>query len=248
MPAYLESQTASNPTRARINILNPTAQDGAYVKVEYAHIRQYVRELHDKHDAEVDIYLHMGMAFGWNFVSVERRAYRQDMTCSWWSPMQEKGYYLIKDNVGKTVEDAGPCPWMEVPIGLNTMFDVDKIIEGAQSVLAMNRSLAVVEQIQAGAPHEVPIPARGGHIPVKAHHEGGAYCCGFINYESLANCYTRRREANVLFCHIPGQTDKASLEGARDAVLAVIVAAVSQLLNKKVFPEGPQTFAVMPRE
>ena len=71
-------------------------------------------------------------------------------------------------------------------------------------------------------------------LTVKAHHEAGSYCCGFTFYESLANCYIKKRTANVLFCHVPGETDRESLERARDSVLAIIVSAVDDLVQDGV--------------
>ncbi|PNS14578.1 Pyroglutamyl-peptidase 1 [Sphaceloma murrayae] len=221
LPSRLAAGSASNPSAVEINILNPTAGEGQYVKVEYGYIRDYCRRLHgettDSGDGQgVDLYLHIGMAYGWEFVSVERCAYKQGMTSSWAKNGKgRKGYYVLPDNAGRTVEDLGPCPWDGVPIGLAPMVDVDGVVEGA-------RALVGAKELFEG---------RKG-IEIKQHPEAGTYCCGFIYYESLAHRWSKGREANVLFCHVPGQTDAGSLERARDGIVAVIAATVNQMVTK----------------
>jgi pyroglutamyl-peptidase len=68
----------------------------------------------------VDLFIHLGEARGWNFVTVERVAYKQGMSSSWWGPNEEKQYYTMADNAGLTIKDVGPCPWDEVPMGLRS--------------------------------------------------------------------------------------------------------------------------------
>ena len=168
LPHTLSANSRFNPTGARIDIINPTSADGQAVKVEYAHIRDYVSGLHDTHGNNVDLILHMGMADGWNFISCERRAYKQTFTSCWGAAGRILGlgrYYRIKDFAGKTVDDAGDCPWGEdVPMGLCTGFDVDLLVEDAGKTLKESFGR-----------------------DVRGHEDGGTYCCGFIYYESLAN-------------------------------------------------------------
>lgn len=199
----------------KITLVNPTAAEGAYVKTEYAYIRQYAKDLHEKHADDIDLYLHIGQADGWDHVTVERRAYKQGFSSTWWGPSGEKGYYMIKDNAGKTIEHE-PNPWGDnVPIGLGTALFVDRIVVGANKT-----------QQAAAKPHPNPKP-----LEVKPHHEAGNYGCGFIYYESLANRYVKGRSANVLFCHVPGETDKESVSRARDAIEAIVVAAVEVIMG-----------------
>lgn len=245
--------TAINPTGATINILNPTAADGQYVRTEYAYIREYVKKLHAEDDDDVDLYVHLGQADGWRSLSVERRAFRQGMTSTWWSAREKKGYYRIADNAGRTVEDAGPCPWDAVPIGLETVLSVDDVVEGAQVLQATRRTFGLSNTTpQQSSQHGNSTSSGNVQVPsstldVKAHHEGGPYACGFIHYESLANCYVNSREPRVLFCHVPAETDTPSLEAGRDAVLAVIVSAVNQLTQMMFRPTpGPYASAVHP--
>ncbi|KAF2156450.1 peptidase C15, pyroglutamyl peptidase I-like protein [Myriangium duriaei CBS 260.36] len=215
LPSSLPPHSPSNPGPTSISLLNPTADDGAHLRTEYAYIRSYCQALHSPSPSpnhpdlpspkDVDLYLHIGMAAGWDFVSVERVAFRQDFTSSW--SRGEKGvYYSSPDDAGRTAGDAGQGPWGSLPVGLGTMVDVDRCVVRAREVLGKDG------------------------IEVKAHVEAGEYCCGFVYYESLANRTSRGQKRNVMFCHVPGELDERSLERARDAIVAVIVAAAEQMV------------------
>ncbi|KAF2223271.1 hypothetical protein BDZ85DRAFT_249271 [Elsinoe ampelina] len=217
LPSQLAPRSSSNPGDVQINIINPTAAPDAYVKTEYAYIRDYVKKLHAD-SKQYDLYLHIGMAYGWDFVSVERCAYKQIMTSSWAKNADKRtGYYTTKDNAGKTVLDLGPCPWDGVPIGLAPAFSIDDTIDRAKTVLRSQTAFAAEEDKE---------------IVIKQHEEAGTYCCGFIYYESLANKWKKGEKANVLFCHVPGETDEKSLQRARDAIVAVIASATAQLIQE----------------
>lgn len=138
------------------------------MRVEYAHIRSYTSALHTAHASDVDLIVHVGMADGWDFVSMERRAYKQGFTSCWGGRGGFGKYYVIKDAAGKNINDTGECPWGEdVPVGLCTGLDVDGVVEGAKGLLERCESVSSRE--------------------IKAHEDAGTYCCGFIYYESLAN-------------------------------------------------------------
>lgn len=62
--------------------------------------------------------MHLGEARGWDFVSLERVAYKQGMSSTWWGRGEEVEYYTMPDNAGLTIGDVGPCPWGGVPMGL----------------------------------------------------------------------------------------------------------------------------------
>lgn len=246
--------------KVNVHILNPTAEKSQKgIPVEYAAVRSYVAELYDRHagtiakqlrkpvsppaserDARIgdksiekdlpstkkaDLIVHLGMADGWDFISVERGAYKQGFSSGWWGPLESMmGYYMIPDNVGQTILNSGPCPWLTTPMGLQTSFDVDELVDKANLRLHDDRSSIFLTN--TGNPGPV-------YLPIKAHAEAGSYCCGFIYYESLAHCWIRGRDPNVLFCHVPGYTDDASLLSGRDAVVAVIKEAVTQLVARK---------------
>lgn len=188
--------------------------------------------------------MHVGQATGWDFVSVERMAFGQDMSTSWSSAHEHTAYYMIPDNAGKTVVDAGPDPWQQVPLCLSSALDVDAVVSGARNILATRRTFDR-EWRDSSAPgparHPAPAGSLGGQsvvqdrspVTVRAHNEGGPYCYGFIHYESLANCYVDERTPNVLFCHVPSESDRVSLEKGRDAICAIIVSGVNQVLEQR---------------
>jgi len=168
------------------------------------------------------------------------------MTTSWFNGKNGREYYTIPDDAGKTIKDAGPCPWKGLPMSLRTSFDVDSVQQGAETLLDAKqwfspwKSPKKITQSEKGAVEfggddsgPEPAPVMPTRIKVKTHDEGGAYCCGFIHYESLAHCYVKKRSPEVLFCHVPDAFDSESLEKGRDAIVAVIVSAVNELLHRK---------------
>lgn len=235
-----------------IRLLKPSAEDGGQgVRVEYAHVRSYIADLYASHVGQigegraegpqegernrksdrppagkVELFLHIGMADGWDFVSVERRAYKQGFSCDW-SGLLERiaGYYHIPDNAGQTILNTGPCPWLTTPMGLSTSFDVGCLVEGANASL----------EAESTSRHQSS--KRPSEIPITPHDEPGSYCCGFMYYESLANCWVRERRPDVLFCHVPDYLDAASLERGRDCVVAIIEQAVKQLVRRRHAPD-----------
>lgn len=243
----------ANPTTAHINLINPTAADGAYVRTEYAYIRTYAARLHARHTSDVDLFLHLGMAGGWDFVSVERRAYKQGFSSSWGGGRRGGGgaaqstYYMLPDAKGETVLDAPVCPWGdEVPIGLAPDLDIDAIVESARRMLASSEPTAHHSDEDGNGDGDVgtgvgtadstnttTTTTTQGYVPVKPHHEPGGYGCGFMCYESLANKYVRGTKGDVVFCHVPGETDPDSLARACNTVMAIIGATVEDIMKKR---------------
>ncbi|KAH8896594.1 hypothetical protein GQ53DRAFT_818880 [Thozetella sp. PMI_491] len=236
LPATLDPNTSKNPSPNRINILRPQS----YVKTEYSYVRQFCKTLHREHAHDVDVFIHLGEARGRPFVSIERAAYKQGMSSVWWGPEDEKGYYTIPDDAGLTAADAGPCPWDGAPMGLRSSLDIDAVSDGAKAILqtwyqfGKNRGINVSntgETTLEGTVERLSVPSLVAPIDIIPTSEGGPYLCGFINYESLANCYISERTPNVLFCHVPGEADPVSLHRTGDAVLAIVVSAANQAVR-----------------
>lgn len=143
---------------------------------------------------------------------------------------------MLEDVNGETVLDAGKKPWGEdVPWGLGTGLDVDGkglnidgIAESANKVLTTRGVDGEVVESEDGKERE-----EERVLLVKPHHEAGAYGCGFMTYESLANRFVKGTKGHVLFCHVPGDIDKPSLEQARNALVAIIGVAVENLLKER---------------
>ncbi|MCJ1379246.1 hypothetical protein MMC17_002346 [Xylographa soralifera] len=259
LPSDIAAHSAFNPTSYRIKILNPTSAEGAYIRVEYAYIRQYIQKLYDEYEDTVHLMLHLGMADGWDFYTVERFAYQEGFTSSWSGAARTgKGYYCqLEDEAGKTAEDIteaeGKGMWLNMPMGLGPSLDVDGVAKKSMEILKLGEketNLAVHESSTGCVDHTASQNTRPDLTPIKSanvvpHHEAGSYCCGFIYYESLATSLKRRkRKTNVLFSHVPGESDERSLQTGRDAVLAVIGAASELMITVAFVPTKKET-AVM---
>lgn len=219
LPASFPSTHPLNCSGRDIDILDGVA--GGWVELEATHkgIRDHIRVLHEKHGNDVDLFIHLGRS-PWEFLTVEKRAFRQDMTCTWLNESAEKGgYYLNPDNDNNFVRDM-EFPWKDVPIGLQTEIPVAEAVELA------NKSLEGSEK----------------RVEVQAHFEPGHLGCGYAYYESMANSYMAGRKRHVIFCHVPPPVDEESIEAARNSLLAVIGAALRALAEQH--KQGPPDFRV----
>ncbi|KAH8662471.1 hypothetical protein BX600DRAFT_513303 [Xylariales sp. PMI_506] len=241
LPRTLEPNTAQNPSPIHLNILTLPEP----IKTEYGYARQFLKDMHEKHARDVDLFIHLGEARGWPFVTIERAAYKQGMSSVWWAPKDEIKYYTTLDDAGLRADDVGPCPWDQVPMGLQSALDVDTVADGARNILTTRyqfagapagTNLALPTTTTSPDPQSPRGPAQDarGPIEIKPHNEGGPYLCGFVNYESLANCYVNKRRANVLFCHVPGEADPQSLGRTREGLLAIIVSAANAVAQQKL--------------
>lgn len=107
--------------------------------------------------------------------------------------------------------------------------DIDTVADGATAILKTRSQFGASDRSK----NEPSDPKSSSPIEIRPHNEGGPYLCGFIHYESLANCYVNKRRPNVLFCHIPGEDDEKSMNRVKDAILAIIVSAVNEVRNQK---------------
>ena len=198
--------------------------------------------------------LHLGMADGWDFYTVERFAFKEGFTSSW-SGMTGtgKGYYcLIKDEADKTADDMteaeGKGMWRNMPVGLSTSLDADEVAKKSMEIMKLvstETNFTPGKSSEKDVDHTEPRDATSNtnlkkRVNVVPHHEAGSYCCGFIYYESLATKLRRRnRKTQVLFSHVPGESDETSLKNGRDAILAIISAACDQMVNRRGIPTAP---------
>ncbi|KAL3422609.1 pyroglutamyl peptidase type [Phlyctema vagabunda] len=201
LPSRLGPYSEYNPTDLEIRILNPTAAPGCAVKTEYGYARAYIEQLWREHGNSVDLILHLGMADGWEWYSIEKSGWKEG-TVKPFDGGPPVEYYLMPDDVGDTVKDLpGPSPWSDrVPEQLRTGpgLDVDALAEHVKRALNRDRS--------------------GDQVQVIAHADAGNYLCGFVTYESLARALVGRYRAKSLFCHIPGWKDEGRLKTGRDFV------------------------------
>lgn len=209
-----------NPTPVAIKILNPTAAPGAAIRTEYSFARKYIRDLWTRYGNEVDLILHLGMADGWEWYALEHSAWKEGTIKkidTGFGYSDEREYYLMRDDTGKTIKDLGPCPWNEdVPKQLFTLegLDINNLAQSTQK--ALNKH------------------GHGKEIEVRAHPDPGDYLCGFVAYESLAQAFTNGYTAKTLYCHVPGWLDEKSLENGKKFVCNL----VSQIAARSVANEA----------
>lgn len=230
LPTHLPVNHSLNPTAFPIRILNPTSGPNSYVKSEYAYIRSYIQSLHasSQETNKLDAVIHLGMADGWEWYTVEERAFQEGMTSTWWGLREEQeGYYMVLDDNGETVRDIkgeNEGMWEGMPVGLGARFDVERVAREARSAVNSED----LNKYKTTAKEEEKL-----RVQIVPHFEAGNYCCGFIFYESLATCVRRRLDTKIAFCHVPGWRDEERLERGAAVVCAVIGAICNQIPKGK---------------
>ena len=241
----------------RINIINPTAATpDSWIPTEYGRVRQYVHDLHnpvingEENPVKPDLMIHLGQ--GPPVIWIERFAFSQAMRSNFWVDFGYKEeYYRVLDNIGETIDDVdgGLDPWAArgVPTGLCSALNVDGVLANALEVRKLRklvkpqnheRSLQPPPQISQSivSGFEAEGNTAGiGEIQMVAHHEPGPYLCGFIYYESLANCYVQKKPANVLFCHVPRVLEPEDVKKGAEAVECIIIGAVQHLFDREEY-------------
>lgn len=224
MPRSLAASNPINTSGTDITILDGIQGGWAAIEASYDIIRHTLNNLHGDYGNKVDLWIHLGRG-PWEHVTCERRAFRQDFSSSWLTEKAYEGYYTGPDNKKQSVPDYGPCPWMNVPMGLNSEIDINTVVIDA------NRGLKTVAQQHGPGEGSTAEP-----LEVKSHVEAGNAGCGFTFYESMANCFTAGRKRDVLFLHVPQWVTPAALEKGRDAVLAIIGASISSIMRRAPTP------------
>ncbi|KAH7370823.1 hypothetical protein BKA65DRAFT_489298 [Rhexocercosporidium sp. MPI-PUGE-AT-0058] len=239
LPSQIPANHPHNPTGLPIRILNPTSGPDSAVKAEYAYIRSYVKTLHapSQETNNLDAIVHLGMADGWEWYTVEERAFKEGMSSTWWGESAERGYYMVLDDAGETVldikgEDEGI--WKGSPVGIKASLDIGKVVGDAKRAVYSDSMDEIKEKEVDGTAKEEKT-----RVQIIPHLEAGNYCCGFIYYESLATCLKRNLDTKVVFCHVPGWRDKERLKRGADVVCAVIGAICNQILKGKADYPSP---------
>ncbi|GAB7356761.1 hypothetical protein MBLNU459_g7659t1 [Dothideomycetes sp. NU459] len=155
LPASIPMDSALNSTGTQIEIVDAVAGGFAAIPGTYADTRDSIAKIHETYSGKVDLFVHLGRS-PWSWITVERRAFSQEMSSSWLREENYKGYYVGRDHNGQRVQDLGPCPWKAkgVPIGLDTELDVDAVVSDANAALDRHDS-------------------GGEHLTVKSHLEAG---------------------------------------------------------------------------
>ena len=168
---------------------------------------------------EVDLIIHLGMADGWEWYTLEQSAWKEGTikkVDTGFGYTDETEYYIMPDDTGKTIKDLGPCPWNDdVPKQLFTLegLDINDLAQSTQAALNKHNF--------------------GKEIEVRTHPDPGNYLCGFVAYESLAQAFTNEYTAKVLYCHVPGWRDEESLKNGKKFVCNLISQIVAQSAASK---------------
>jgi pyroglutamyl-peptidase len=179
---------------------------GTPIRVCYDEVRELVPTLHEAYADNVDLVLHMGMASGRDFYTLELYGHRD-------------GYYKNKDLDGKTLTaDHGLRHFGDCPPMMTTSLDYSEILQRWKTNLSL-------------LPESLP----GFHADCRPSDDAGHYLCDYIYFNSLA-WYERRSSKRdpsrpsarpVLFLHVPATSDAEMLEKGRQVTLALIEAMAS---------------------
>lgn len=181
---------------------------GTPIRVCYESVRELVPKLHESYIDSVDLVLHIGMASGREYYTVEEMGHRD-------------GYYKSKDLDGKTLpEDDGLLRFADCPVNMTSSLDYAAVLRRWQSIVV-------------GLPENSP----GFGADCRPSNDAGNYLCDYIYFNSLA-WYGRQSgsltggmasDRPVLFLHVPADSDEQALAKGTDVAVALIEAMVEEL-------------------
>jgi pyroglutamyl-peptidase len=175
-------------------IVHPTP-----LRVSYPVVASLVPQLLAHYDP--DYVFHIGMAGGRDYYALETRAHRDG--------------YRIRDVDGRDGYVDGEARWRKEGRADGGL--LPDVLECGWSVEDVERRWR--EELGLGKDQE-----EGEEPRVKMSVDAGRFLCDFIFYESLSVRWTEATErvGKVVFFHVPGETDEASVQkGARVAEAAI---------------------------
>ncbi|KAI9720580.1 MAG: hypothetical protein M1812_002760 [Candelaria pacifica] len=207
LPTYL-SRLPSTPNAPRINLVihHPP------VRVSYTFVRALIPSLYASHP-KIDFVLHIGMAAGRSFYTMETRAHRDGYTL--------RDVDGKEDEEGSEIEDDGKKKegvWER---------------EGCPAILETGFES---EDVWRRWKNELP------DIDIRPSTDAGHYLCDFIYYASLAYFYKRAAgaigeekggETPVMFLHVPGEAEKEDIERGREVAIGLIRGMVGSWMKGK---------------
>lgn len=186
---------------------------GTPIRVCYEEVRELVPKIHEAYIDSVDLVLHIGMASGRDFYTLEQIGHRD-------------GYHKYKDVDGKILpEDDGLLRFADCPAAMTTSLNYAAVLGKWQTIML-------------GLPEDSP----GFGADCRPSNDAGNYLCDYIYFNSLA-WYGRRSnnvvdgmasDRPVLFLHVPADSDPQTLERGMVATLALIQAMVDELCLSRV--------------
>ncbi|WEW58091.1 pyroglutamyl-peptidase I [Emydomyces testavorans] len=231
LPATTPAPSSSNPKRRTIRIHShpsPLRVSYSNVRVGIPTIMECFKRAHDGQPP--DFVIHIGMASTRHYYSVETRAHRDG--------------YRVTDVDGQVGYEDGEAVWKR---------------EGLPEVLSPGPVATEISCVSSSITSAPPTRPAASKLPIHIHpsppeatfletwrsflpattdlrlsEDAGRYLCEFIYYSSLAYAYKEGRARSVVFLHVPGWTDQASVEKGKDVVIGLIKTLVSCWLDHGV--------------
>jgi pyrrolidone-carboxylate peptidase len=183
------------------------------IRVSYATVRSLVPSLWE--GRKIDFCIHIGMASGRKFYSIERRGHRDG--------------YFMKDVDNEFLADESAQKqlgsdwiWHNLPHELLSSLDVDDVWKRWR--------LNLSEKTQGGK-----------EMDVRISEDAGRYLCDFIYFSSLAELERKGEDRRVLFLHVPVEADESSVRrGVEITVELIRAVVVSGMMGevKRLVEEG----------
>lgn len=182
------------------------------IRVSYDGVRDLVPRLFSVYEQNVDIVLHIGMAPGRSFYSIEKQAHRE-------------GYHEKQDVDGKVLEKTdGETVWSDCPAVLQTSLNFDDVFDRWHAGLLTTPGVS---------------PYVNG-VEVRKSEDAGHYMCDFIYYSMLAE-YRKHRDPHndyvdqmpVMFLHVPGSSTSEDIRKGKAVTITLIQALAESWLHGK---------------
>ncbi|QIW96033.1 hypothetical protein AMS68_001551 [Peltaster fructicola] len=177
------------------------------IKVVYEHVQELIPRLLAAYQGQIDAVLHIGMASGRKFYTIEKFARRD-------------GYTRHKDLDGKVLaEEYGPEHFPDCPSKMTTTLDYQLLWED------WFNHISLADKQESSLKRE----------ELCQSEDAGNFLCDFTYFNSLA-FYARREHSNgnttsrpVMFLHVPGESDVDSLKRGSIVAVALVRAIADQI-------------------
>lgn len=199
---------APAPHGAQTNII----AYGTPVRVCYESVRELVPKMHESYLDSVDLVLHIGMASGRDFYTLEQIAHRD-------------GYHKNKDLDGETLpEDDGLLRFADCPANMTSSLNCPKVFQKWRTIM-----------------ESLPEDSPGFGADCRPSDDAGYYLCDYIYFNSLA-WYGRRSgnrldglasDRPVLFLHVPAESGEEMLAKGKVVAMALIEAMAEELCSER---------------
>jgi pyroglutamyl-peptidase len=196
------------------------------VHVSYEVVRNLAPHLLDEH--KPDYVLHIGMASGRAYYSVERRGHRDGYY------MRDVDGQLLGDDVRK-IREGDDWIWAGCPDQLLTNLPFDDMFDQWTESLpvgsAFNTSFILLQSIFLQLLNQTCVIQE---VDARISEDAGNYLCDFIYYTSMSHLYKQGLERKAMFFHVPVDADEAAIDnGVKIAVELIRAMVETDLKGRK---------------